>query len=88
MSWLGSVRSLRLRDRLVRIQEVGGSKPLAPTTLSLLSSIIYATFADPVFWTAGIVFCAETERAHSRDTGDMIECPVDSAEGCGVSEYL
>jgi len=69
-----------VRERLVGIQEVGGSKPLAPTTL--LSSIIYAAFADPDFWTAGIVFCAETERAHSRDTGDVIECPVDSAEDC------
>jgi hypothetical protein len=38
-------------DFVVGIQEVGGAKPLASTTLSLLASIIYAAFADAGFWT-------------------------------------
>ena len=38
-------------DRLVGIQQVGGATPLATTTLSLLSLIIYAAFADADFWT-------------------------------------
>ena len=37
-------------DRLVGIQQVGGATPLATTTLSLLSSIIYAA-CDADFWT-------------------------------------
>jgi hypothetical protein len=35
---------------LVGIQEVGDEKPPRLTTLSLLSSIIYAAFADAGFW--------------------------------------
>jgi mono/diheme cytochrome c family protein len=38
-------------ERLVRDQEVGGSNPLAPTTLSLVASIDYAAFAAAGFWT-------------------------------------
>jgi hypothetical protein len=47
MSWLGCARSLRLRDRLVGIQEVGASKPRPYH----LPSIIYAAFDDADFWT-------------------------------------
>ena len=38
-------------DCIFRDQEVGGSNPLAPTTLSLISSIIYAACAALDFWT-------------------------------------
>jgi hypothetical protein len=43
-------------DCMVGIQKVSDSKPLAPTILSLLSSIIYAAFADADFWTIFATF--------------------------------
>jgi hypothetical protein len=70
-------------DSLVGIQEVGGEKPLAPTTLSLLASITYVAFADAGFWTIFGTFGTTEDNSNPNPhrSAQVLQNPTSSSIG-------